>query len=1021
MTSRAGLSDGEVGGRSHVGRVEAATMGPPRAAGGASFKRLPAPQHRDSVAPGGVSRGRAASVSPGHADRAPAMRRRLGLRAHLLGLVLAVLLPSLALGGVTAWHMAQICRLAFEDRLADTARALASAVDSEISRHLAGLSVLAASPALDVLAEDEAAEPVMFRTQAERAGALLGSPVVVLGRDLRQRLPALSSKDPELPVMRGAGGVARLFATGQPVVSDVMVGAAPGQAVAGVAVPILRAGRVVGILGTRLELAILSRALVAPELSGGLFATLVDGSGLVAAGSAGHEQYLGGAVPAWYLSAIEGRDRGIAQGTAIDEQAVILAFQRLVAAPGWTLAVGETFAAYRAAWLNPQLGLAAGGAFALTFGIALSAALSRRILRPVFALVRHAEGAGGERPAVTGLPLSAGVPAGVAEFEVLRDATERAEAALRGANRRNAEVLASIGETLYALDPDGHIIFASDHALAFWRLRLEEVLGCRFDELLPQAVGSAAWEAKRYAAARHEDVHLCTISAVTHRWIEIDIYPRGDGGITVAFRDIEQRRRDHLDRARAEAALRESEERFRLVAESAPVMLWMVDAEGKCLYLNAALREFWGVGPEGFDTFDWSASIHPEDRDRVFQQVGPAMQARKGFTEEARYRRGDGEYRVLRTVAQPRFGPGGEFLGMIGVNADITDAARAEAALRASEERLRLAQEAGGIGAWERDLASGMRHWSESNYRLWGVEPGTPVTRELLTSLIHPEDLARSRLAMAETATVVGALPELEMRIIRRSDGAVRWMLSCAEAVADANGRPVRHIGIMRDITAQKEALDRLALLMRELDHRAKNALAVVSAAVRLTHAEDIRSFVRAVEGRVAALARAHTMLAQGQWTGAELQAVVTAELAAFLPAADGAEAETVADQPRVDVMGPALTVSPAAAQALSMTLHELATNATKYGALSTPGGHVSVAWQVEGAGGWLRLRWTEDGGPPVVGVPERRGFGSRVIEATVKGQLGGRVDRRWDEAGLVCTIEVPLARALAGGVETGG
>jgi PAS domain S-box-containing protein len=795
-----------------------------------------------------------------------------------------------------------------------------------------------------------------------------------------------------------------------------MAGAVAGQAMAGVAVPVRRGGRVVGMLGTRLESAALSRALAALELNGGAFTTLVDGAGIVVARSVEPEQHVGRPVLAWYGPAVAGRDRGIAQGTAIDGQDVILAFQRLAAAPGWTVVVAEPFAAYRAAWLDPLLGLVAGGAAALTLGIALSAALSRRILRPVFALVRRAEGAGSGRPPFAGRPL----PAGVAEFEVLRDATERAEAALRGANRRNAEVLASIGEPLFSLDPGGRVVFVSARALAFWGRPPEEVLGARFDDIFPQAVGSAAWEAKRYAAAQQEEVHLCVISALAHHWIETDIYPRGDGGITVAFRDIEQRRRDHVERARAEAAQRESEERFRLVAESAPVMLWMGDAEGRCLYLNGALREFWGVGPEALDGFDWNTTLHPEDQAGLFAQAGPAMQARGGFAADARYRRADGEYRVLRTVARPRFGPGGAFLGMIGVNADITEAAQAEAALRASEERLRLAQEAGGIGAWELDLTTGRRHWSESNYRLWGVEPGTPVTRELLTTLIHPEDLARSRVGAVEAATVAGPLPELEMRIIRRSDGAVRWMLSCAEAVADASGRTVRHIGIMRDITVQKETIERLALLMRELDHRAKNALAVVSAAIRLTQADDTPSFVRAVEGRVAALARAHTMLAQGQWSGAELRTVVAAELATFLPAADGAGAEGCTGQPRVDVAGPALTISPTAAQALAMTLHELATNATKYGALSTPGGRIGVSWQVGDAEGWLRLRWEESGGPPITGVPARRGFGSRVIEATVKGQLGGKVERRWDAAGLICIIEVPMSRVQAGSVESG-
>ncbi|MBX6375268.1 MAG: PAS domain S-box protein [Acetobacteraceae bacterium] len=475
---------------------------------------------------------------------------------------------------------------------------------------------------------------------------------------------------------------------------------------------------------------------------------------------------------------------------------------------------------------------------------------------------------------------------------------------------------------------------------------------------------------------------------------------------------------DLTARRAAEAALRESEARFRLVAESAPVMLWMSDRDGKCIYLNRALREFWGVAPEAIPEFDWGATLHPEDSAELFALVARAMQDRTGFAVEARYRRAaDGAYRILRTEAQPRFGAGGEFLGMIGVNVDVTETRQAEAALRASEERLRMAQEAGGIGAWEFDRRTGRWHWSESNYRLWGIESGTPVTLDLILSLVHPEDRERARAAIADAAPVVGPIPELDFRILRRSDGAMRWILSRAEAIADERGRPVRTIGIMRDVTEQKASEERQALLMRELDHRAKNALAVVQAAVRLTPKDDPETFAHAVEGRVAALARAHTLLAEGRWQGAALRPLIEAELAAFLPGGNACAVDAAAAPPRVEVEGPDLALAPVAMQALSMALHELATNAVKYGALSAPGGRVRVAWWVDRAARLLRLRWEEAGGPPLAGPPARRGFGSRVVEATVRDQLGGQVERRWEPAGLVCEIAVPVERAVVGGI----
>ncbi|MDI3308245.1 MAG: HWE histidine kinase domain-containing protein [Acetobacteraceae bacterium] len=208
----------------------------------------------------------------------------------------------------------------------------------------------------------------------------------------------------------------------------------------------------------------------------------------------------------------------------------------------------------------------------------------------------------------------------------------------------------------------------------------------------------------------------------------------------------------------------------------------------------------------------------------------------------------------------------------------------------------------------------------------------------------------------------------------------------------------------LRDIQERKRAEERQALLAREVDHRAKNALAVVQAAVRLTRAEDVKGYVRALEGRIAALARAQTLLAQDRWAGADLRALVRGELKPFL---GGNRQRAVLD-------GPPMVLPPGAAQPLAMAVHELATNALKHGALSVEGGRVAVSWRAVGraASRMLRLRWVETGGPPVPGVPTRRGFGTRVVDATIRRQLGGTVSLAWEAQGLICDIELPLTRA---------
>jgi two-component sensor histidine kinase len=202
---------------------------------------------------------------------------------------------------------------------------------------------------------------------------------------------------------------------------------------------------------------------------------------------------------------------------------------------------------------------------------------------------------------------------------------------------------------------------------------------------------------------------------------------------------------------------------------------------------------------------------------------------------------------------------------------------------------------------------------------------------------------------------------------------------------------------------------------MREVDHRAKNALAVVQSVLRLTPRDEPAAAFAAVEARVAALARVHSLLAEGGWSGADLRAVAERELAPYAAPHGG---EGPARGPSVSLDGPDVPLAAAAVQPLAMVLHELATNAAKHGSLSVPGGRVEVRWRAgRGAGddgGMLRLRWTETGGPPVSGAPSRRGFGTRVVEATVRGQLGGSVERRWEASGLVVEVAVPIARLVA-------
>jgi two-component sensor histidine kinase len=212
---------------------------------------------------------------------------------------------------------------------------------------------------------------------------------------------------------------------------------------------------------------------------------------------------------------------------------------------------------------------------------------------------------------------------------------------------------------------------------------------------------------------------------------------------------------------------------------------------------------------------------------------------------------------------------------------------------------------------------------------------------------------------------------EAEKRYLR-PEGATRWALVSASLVRGPGGRALRLLAAVRDETERKLAEERQALLMREVDHRAKNALAVVQSAVRMTPKTDPEAFAAPVEGRVLALARAHNLLAERRWEGVDLGELLRGELGPFVPAgAGGAGGE------RVLLDGPPVTLAPDAAQAISMAVHELATNATKHGALSVATGRVAIARWIDTGAGMLRLRWREAGGPPLAGAPARRGAAS--------------------------------------------
>jgi PAS domain S-box-containing protein len=329
------------------------------------------------------------------------------------------------------------------------------------------------------------------------------------------------------------------------------------------------------------------------------------------------------------------------------------------------------------------------------------------------------------------------------------------------------------------------------------------------------------------------------------------------------------------------------------------------------------------------------------------------------------------------------------------VRARTAELEASTARLLESEQRRSLAIAAGNMGSWDWDWISGDWIWDEGQYRIFGVDPQTfVVSPPNVQALLFPDDVAELSKALEHFSNGSKAY-ETEFRI-RRPNGEVRWCIGSAAASVDDNDRVIRVSGVTIDITERKRAEQRQNLLSREVDHRGKNALALVQSIVRLTRADTIQDYSKAVEGRIAALARVHTILSLSSWEGAELSGLIDEELAPFI----------TKDARRVAAAGPKIRLAPSTAQTLALALHELATNAAKYGALSSLHGRITLTWKL--AHDSLELEWKEDAGPQVE-IPASRGFGTRSVIASIETQLGGRATFDWRPEGLCCQLSVPL------------
>ncbi|BDA83270.1 hypothetical protein Sa4125_08120 [Aureimonas sp. SA4125] len=451
-----------------------------------------------------------------------------------------------------------------------------------------------------------------------------------------------------------------------------------------------------------------------------------------------------------------------------------------------------------------------------------------------------------------------------------------------------------------------------------------------------------------------------------------------------------------------EGALRQSQmyqTRHRQIVDSATdFAIITIDLEGRVTSWNIGAEQIlgWteeemrGEPAEIFFTADDAAAKIPHKEMTAARTLG------RGADERWHVRK-DGSMFWASGEMMPLMDDDKAHVGYLKILRDRTASKLAAEKLAKSEERLNLALGASSlIGIWDWDLATDIVYADANFARVYNLDPvlaaqGAPLSEYVKN--FHPEDMPEFR---AELDRTLDALDDFscEYRIVQ-PDGSIRWLLARGRVVLDEAGRPVRFPGASIDITDRKLAEQQRIELTREMSHRIKNILAMVQAIATqtfrmVTSVEEGRA---AFAGRLTALARAQDILTQKSWTTADIRDIVE----------DALEPHRIGEG-RYQVDGPSFTLTAQQGLGLSFAMHELATNAAKYGAMSTENGAVAIEWSLLPTGAFA-FQWTETGGP-LVASPERRGFGSRLVERIVATYFDGAAQLDFPESGVVFRLQ---------------
>lgn len=443
------------------------------------------------------------------------------------------------------------------------------------------------------------------------------------------------------------------------------------------------------------------------------------------------------------------------------------------------------------------------------------------------------------------------------------------------------------------------------------------------------------------------------------------------------------------------------EDMFATLADNISQLAWMADSSGSVFWYNRRWFEFTGSTLDQMKGWGWTKVHHPDHVERVVDRIRRCFESGEPWEDTFPLRGANGDYRWFLSRATPIRGDDGQIVRWLGTNTDVTEQRQVDERLRESEATFRAMFNNSSLGKAQAHVASyRFTRVNDGLCRLVGAR-ATELLAASLPDYVHPSSRPALQAGLARLARGEINAFDIEARL-ETVDKRRVWAQITLNTIVDEKGAPYRLAAVFVDATERKKAEQRNFMLMREVNHRAKNLLAIVQAIARQTvGSEDFEP--RFLE-RVSALAAAHDVIVDNEWQGATLERLILSQTNLF---ADP-------QSRRIALSGPAVLVSADASQMLAMTIYELATNAMKHGALSCDGGRVDIEWSVseEADAPTFSLGWRESGGPPAA-KPKRTGFGSVVTRRLSASMFDAKVEANYAPEGFVWRLNCPLGKIV--------